>query len=453
MERRTFVKTAALSATVAALPKFGFARVFGSDRIKVGLVGCGGRGTAAICNMISADKNVAIVAVADLFADKHADSIKKISDHAKKLYPSEASDIVNADKIKKFAGWDCIDQLLAEDVDLVVDATPPVFRTPHYAKIVAAGKHAFLEKPACVDVTQAREMFAISAKAKEKGLSVVCGTQRRYHEGYCDVIKRVQDGEIGEIVSAQCFWLGSYYVGQALHDNFAKSGVLDGLEPDDIEYQIRNWPSFIWTSGDNIVEQHVHNIDVIMWALGDKRMPVDVRGLGGRGTDLPSPTYGDRFTNFSVDFDFGDGLRLASYCQQDPGCSDSVGERIIGTKGIMITQNYGGVCRLTDRQGKPLYTPSTDIPQCIEMEHKFLLDSIRAGRRVNTLDTLVNSTLLAVAGRMSAYSGKKFKFEWLLRKSRESLVPANVDLMARTQDLRVKNKSISVPVIGKYPLV
>lgn len=452
MKRRDFIARAALVAAACPLPKFGFASVRGDDRIKVGLVGCGGRGTGAVCNMIAADPNVKIVAVADLFADKHEWTLNTISDFCKKRFGSGASDVMDPDKVKKFAGWDCIDQLLAEDVDLVIEATPPVFRTPHYAKIVAAGKHAFLEKPACVDVSQAREMLEISGKARQKGLSVVCGTQRRYHEGYRDVVRRVQDGEIGDIVSAQCFWYGPYYVGRSLRDNLEKRGLIEGLEPFDVEYQIRNWPSFIWTSGDNIVEQHVHNIDVVLWALGDARMPVDLRGIGGRSTDLPSPKYGDRFSNFAVDYDIGGGLRLASYCQQDPKCSDSVGERIIGTKGAMITQNYGRVCRMVDLKGGELYTPRTDIPQPLEMEHKFLLDSIRLGRRANTLDTLVNSTLVAVAGRMSAYSGKKFKYEWLLKKSRESLVPKNVDLCGREQNLRVKNP-VSVPVPGKYRLV
>ena len=250
-----------------------------------------------------------------------------------------------------------------------------------------------------------------------------------------------------------CFWYSpSYYVGRSLRDNLEKRGLIEGLEPFDVEYQIRNWPSFIWTSGDNIVEQHIHNIDVVLWALGDARMPVDLRGIGGRSTDLPSPKYGDRFSNFAVDYGMGGGLRLASYCQQDPKCSDSAGERIIGTKGVMITQNYGMVYRMVDLKGGELYTPPSDIPQPLEMEHKFLLDSIRSGRRANTLDTLINSTLVAVAGRMSAYSGKKFKYEWLLKKSKESLVPKDVDLYGGEQDLCVKNP-VSVPVPGKYRLV
>lgn len=446
MNRRDFVKAGAVLGAAASMPSFGFASAKGSDRIKVGLIGCGGRGTGASINMLNADKNVEFVAFADLFEDKLDGSIKRIAEAAQKVAPESAKQIIDPSKVKRFSGWNAVDELLADkDIDVVIEATPPVFRTIHYKKIVAAGKHAFLEKPACIDITQAREMLELADEADKKGLCVVCGTQRRYHEGYQEIIKRVKDGMIGDLVSAQCYWNGGYYVGHGQHDAMEKQGILKGLTPDDMEYQIRNWFSFIWTSGDHIVEQHVHNIDVIMWALGDNRMPVDVRGFGGRSTDLPVPTYGDRFSHFAVDFDMGNGLRLSSYCQQDPKVADEVGERIVGTKGIMSTALFGGVCKITDLKGNVLYAAPEKVAQCLEMEHKFLLDHIREGKKVNTLRTLVNSTLLAIAGRMSAFSGKKFKFEWMLRRSRENLVPEKLAF--------VKNPVAGVPVPGKYRLV
>ena len=234
MQRRNFVKTSAVLAASASIPRFSFAQVKGNDRIKVGLIGCGGRGTGAAINMINADQNVKIVAVADLFPDKVAWPVNKISSTVEKRYPKDAKEIINPDKVKKFSGWNCVDELLKEDVDVVIEATPPVFRTPHYEKIVEAGKHAFLEKPACVDVTQARKMLELADKAAAKGLSVVCGTQRRYNEAYQDVIKRVQDGEIGDILSAQCYWNNGGYVGQAQHDTMEKHGMFKGLEFDDM---------------------------------------------------------------------------------------------------------------------------------------------------------------------------------------------------------------------------
>lgn len=437
MNRRKFTKVAAIMGATATLPRFSFATSKGSDRIKVGLVGCGGRGSSAICNMMDADSNIQIVAIGDLFEDKVESGKQQIEDYVKK-FGSDAKNIFDADKVKKFVGWDAIDQVIASGVDVVVDACAPVYRTPHFEKIVAAGKHAFLEKPPCVDAVQARRMLELSKKADEKGLCVICGTQRRYSTGYQDMIARIHDNAIGDIVSAQCYWNSARYVGGPGFINHEE------LACDTLEYQIRNWFSFIWASGDHIVEQHVHNIDVLMWALGDKRMPVDVRGWGGRSTDLPTPKFGDRFSHFSVDFDMGKGLRLASYCQQDPKASVQVGERIVGTKGIAYSNLHGKIS-IIDLDGKEKWVGDKG-PQAMVEEHKFLFNAIRKGIQVNKLDQLVNSTLLAIAGRMSAYSGKKFKYNWVLAKSKESFLP-------ETQDLNAKMPMNGVPVPGKYELV
>lgn len=441
MDRRSFVKNGAvLGAAAAALPRFGFAQVKGSDRIKVALIGCGGRGTGAACNMIAADPNIKIVALGDLFPEKLDKAANKIHDFAKKsVGESKASEIIDPSKVKKFSGWDNVDQVLAEDIDVVIEATPPVFRTPHYEKIVAAGKHAFLEKPGAVDVIQGRKMYKLAEEASKKGLCVVCGNQRRYDNRYQDLVKRMQDGEIGELLAGQCYWNNGGYIGAWAH---GKEGTEDTLE-----YQIRNWWCFIWASGDNIVEQHVHNIDVLMWAFGSDRMPVEVTtGLGGRSTDLPCPRYGDRFSHFAIDYDMGNGLRMASYCHQDPNTTPNVSERIIGTKGI-----FQGL-RLTDHKGKTIYAPGKLELDPYIAEHKYLLSAIRSGRRVNELRHLINSNMVAIAGRMSAFSGKRFKYDWMVKKSEENIVPQNVDFMGKTQDLSLKNP-VSVPVPGKYKLV
>ncbi len=447
MDRRKFVETGAILGAAATLPKFSFASVKGSDKIKVGLVGCGGRGTGALLNMICADSNIKLVAIADLFKDKVDDALERVSkSYARRVKRGRISldeksfeECLNKNNVKKFVGWDAIDQLLKEDIDVVIEATPPVFRTPHFEKIVEAGKNAFLEKPVCIDIVQARKVLEISKKASEKGLNIVCGTQRRFHRGYEEIIKRVQNGEIGDIMAAQCYWNSSDYVGRAQLNH-------EEIPVDEVEYQVRNWFSFIWTSGDHIVEQHVHNLDVVMWALGDNRMPVDVRGMGGRSTDLPYPKYGDRFSHFAIDFDMGDGLRLQSYCQQDPGCQSEVTERVTGTKGIMYTGLYGKQL-ITDLKGKVIFQagPELQRPECMEREHSALLNSIRSGGRINTVDKLVNSCLLAIAGRMSAFSGKKFKFDWVVKKSQESLAPEKFEF--------VKKPVGPVPVPGKYKLV
>lgn len=443
MNRRSFVKNSALATAATAFMGYAsnpFASVKGGDRIKVGLIGCGGRGTGAVCNMISADPNVQIVAMGDLFDGKIEKSSKKIFEHAKKILGSEekAREIINPEKVKKHVGWDNVDGVLAEDIDLVVEATPPVFRTPHYAKIVAAGKHAFLEKPGAIDVAQSRQMYKLAEEATKKGLCVVCGNQRRYSARYQELIKRVQDGQIGELMSGQCYWNNGSYIGSWAS---GKPGTEETLE-----YQIRNWWCFIWASGDNIVEQHVHNIDVLMWAFGNDRMPIELTGLGGRSTDLPCPRYGDRFSHFAIDYDMGEGLRMMSFCHQDPKTTPNVSERIVGTKGMM----QGG--KLLDHKGKLIYAPKSDKVDAYVAEHKYLLDAIRAGRHVNELTNLIHSNMVAIAGRMSAYTGKRLKYEWVATRSKENLVPACVDLNGKSQDLSLKNP-VSVPVPGKYELV
>ena len=180
MQRRDFVKAGAVLGAAAAMPSCNFAKGAGNDRIKVGLIGCGGRATGAARNMMNADSNVEFVAFADLFEDKIQPSIDALVKEAKKVAPKDADKIINPAKVQRFSGWNCVDQILSmKEIDVIIEATPPVFRTPHYKKIVAAGKHAFLEKPACIDITQAREMLALADEANKKGLSVVCGTQRR----------------------------------------------------------------------------------------------------------------------------------------------------------------------------------------------------------------------------------------------------------------------------------
>ena len=213
---------------------------------------------------------------------------------------------------------------------------------------------------------------------------------------------------------------------------------------DSTEYQIRKWGAFIWTSGDQIVEQHVHNLDVIMWALGDNRFPVEVRAWGGRSADadLPAPQYGDRFTHCVVDYDFGEGVRLMSSCSQERKTSGEVGERVVGSKATLVTS--GGRCKFVDRKGKTIYVNTQEIVNPYVAEHKFLLDAIRNGRRVNTMDALLGSNLIAIAGRMSAFSGKKFKYGWMLAKSQESLAP---------KEWKFGKRAVSVPVPGKYELV
>ncbi len=445
MKRREFVKTGAILGTAAAMPKFSFAQNGGNGRLKIGLIGCGGRGCGAVVNALEASKDVELVAVADLYQDKAEGYLNKIKFPLEKVNASkeEKDEMLSRVKVtpeKVFWGWDCVDKLLQADIDIVIEATSPYFRPFSAEKIIKAGKHAFLEKPAGVDVTQMRKMLELDKIAKEKNLCIVCGTQRHYDDRYVEAMKRLHGGELGRIYSAQCYWNQSDYVGRGQLDGAAD--FIKNMPVDSMEYQIRNWFSFIWASGDHIVEQHVHNIDIMMWGLGYDRQILEVNGLGGRGTDLPTPKYGDRFSHFSIDYDMGEGVRMSSYCRQEQGTAGTVGERFVGTNGIL---EFSGTVKITDHKGNTVWTmPPPKVSPYVK-EHAVLIDCIKNGKKINDLHNLIISNTVGIAGRMSAFAGKKFKYDWVMAKSQENLLPA--DLKAE------KNPTKPVPVPGKYELI
>lgn len=432
MDRRDAIKTVSVMGAAAALPKFSWAT---GDKatLKVGLIGCSGRGTDAVRNILDAAKgSVKIVAIADLFPDRLEYAMKRFAGFESKFDYSKGHFDIPASR--QYAGWDAYKQLLADaDVDIVIHATPPVFRPLHLRAIVEAGKHMFVEKPACVDPTQARELYEIADLADKKGLTVIPGVQRRFHPGYVEAIKRIQDGQIGDIIAVQAYWLNSRF--------FIQDGGklrLQNPDPMQMEYQIRNWFIFRWASGDCYVEQHVHNLDVVRWALG--KDPVEVNGLGGRRWDIPFPQYGDRFSHFAVDFDFGNGLHCASYSRREQKSKDYVLERFVGTKGILET-NENNMQRITG--AKPWEAPK-GLPHALVEEHRVLLGSVRNNKKINMLRDMVGSTLMAIAGRESCYSGTNFKYGWIKQKSKLSLAPKEWKFGVHDID--------PIPLPGEYKL-
>ena len=432
MDRRDAIKTVSVMGAAAALPKFSWAT---GDKatLKVGLIGCSGRGIGAVRNMLDAAKgSVKIVAIADLFPDRLEGAMKSFAGFESKFgYCKGHFDIPAS---RQYAGWDAYKQLLADaDVDIVIHATPPVFRPLHLRAIVEAGKHMFVEKPACVDPTQARELYEIADLADKKGLTVIPGVQRRFHPGYVEAIKRIQDGQIGDIIAVQAYWLNSRF--------FIQDGGklrLQNPDPMQMDYQISNWFIFRWASGDCYVEQHVHNLDVVRWALG--KDPVEVNGLGGRRWDIPFPQYGDRFSHFAVDFDFGNGLHCASYSRREQKSKDYVLERFVGTKGVLET-NENNMQRITG--DKPWEAPK-GLPHALVEEHRVLLDSVRNNKKINMLRDMVGSTLMAIAGRESCYSGTNFKYGWIKQKSKLSLAPREWKFGVHDID--------PIPLPGEYKL-
>ncbi len=393
ISRRDFVKSSA-ALSLAALTSGGSSRVFaaGSDKIRVGLIGCGSRGTGDAINCIKSADGVEIVAMADVFRDRLDESLGKLS--------READDKVSVTNDKCFIGFDAYKKVIESDVDLVLLTAPPGFRPEHLKAAVEAGKHVFMEKPVAVDPVGIRSIIASSELAKQKGLSIVAGTQQRRMAQYIEVIKRVHRGQIGQIVGGQCYW---NWGEQDWH--FAKRQS----NWSDMEWQIRCWPYFTWLSGDHINEQHVHNLDIINWAIGSH--PVKCLGMGGRQART-GPEYGNIFDHFAVEYEYPGGVRILSMCSQIKGTTNRVSERVVGTKGTTYTTRGLGYI-----EGQNPYKYDGPGIRASVRQHADHISSIRAGEPINEGRQVAESTMTAIMGRISAYTGRELSWEWVMNKS------------------------------------
>ncbi len=415
VSRRDFLKNTAVAGATLAMA--GSSRIFaqGTDKFKVGLIGAGGRGTGAALNCLEADPSVEIVAIGDLFQDR--------LDHSLNQLKANFADRIKVTPQTCFTGFDNFEKVLASDVNLIILATPPHFRPQHLEAAVKAGKHVFMEKPVAVDPVGIRRVIAASEEADKKGLGIVAGTQRRHAKNYIEVMKRIHDGAIGEIVSAQCYWNMGF-----LWTRKKEAGWSD------MEWQIRNWLYFTWLSGDHIVEQHVHNLDVVNWAFDE--MPKSAMGMGGRQVRT-SPDNGNIFDHFAIEFEYPNGARTLSMCRQIDGCASNVSERIVGTKGVALPGS-----------GKITGENPCDVggsPNPYVEEHKDLIASIRAGKPLNEGKTVAQSTMTAILGRMSAYTGQVIGMNWAIKNSKLDLAPPAYEF----SNLPVAE--VAVP--GKTPLV
>jgi predicted dehydrogenase len=403
ISRRYFVKSSA-ALSLAALASPG-SRIFaaGSDKVRVGLVGCGARGTGAAKNCVGSAEGVEIVAMAEVFEDRLDKSLARLEE--------EVGDRVSVTRDTCFVGFDAYRKLIASGVDVVILATPPGFRHEHLKAAVEAGKHVFMEKPAAVDPVGIRSTIASAELAKQKGLSIVAGTQQRRMAQYIEVMKRVHGGQIGQIVAGQCYW---HWGHQDWHFQLRKP------EWSDMEWQIRCWPYFTWLSGDHIVEQHVHNLDIINWAVGSH--PVQCLGMGGRQVRT-GPEYGNIFDHFAVEYEYPNGVRVLSMCSQINGTTGRVSERVVGTKGSSYTTRGVGYI-----EGRNPY--KYDGPRVASMvkEHADLIKSIRDGNPINEGRQVAESTLTAIMGRISAYTGRALKWDWVMNASNLDLAPPNYEM-------------------------
>lgn len=392
--RRDFIKASASigAATLAS----GTNRIFaaGSDTIRIGLIGCGGQGTRDVISCINSSKSVEITAMGDLFEDHLQESFDKL----KKDVPAELK--VTPDK--RFVGFDAYKKVLESDVHLVFLTAPPHWRAEHFRAAVEADKHVFMEKPAGVDPKGIRSVIQTAELARQKKLSVVVGTQRRHSKKYKEIVRRIHDGQIGQIISAQAYWNGSDMLG------YWKWYEKEGLSG--MEWQCRSWPWFTWTSGDHIVEQHVHNLDVINWALQEH--PESCYGMGGRAVrDL-----GNIYDHFAVEYEYPNGVRVLSMCRQINGCTDRVAERVVGTRGI------ADVDRGIITGEKPFQYDGPD-PDHYTQEMADLIRSIRNVSPINEAKQVAESTMNAIMGRMSAYTGRALSWDWAMNASKLDLSP------------------------------
>ncbi len=403
--RRDFIRnTSAIAAAGALAGTLGMgsnAHAAGDDTIKIALIGCGGRGSGAVKDAANAAKDagvkIKLVCMADAFEDRLASSLKTLK--------GELGDVVDVAKDKQFVGFDAYKQALDSGIDMAFLATPPGFRPIHFEAAINAGKNVFMEKPVATDAAGVRKVLAAAKVAKEKNLAVGVGLQRRHEAGYIDTIKRLHDGAIGDITSMRAYWNGSTPWCHTREELTKKAG----RELPEFEYQMRNWYYFTWICGDHIVEQHIHNLDVINW-LKDG-YPVMARGMGGcqvrKGKD-----YGETFDHHAVQFEYADGSICYSECRHIPNTWTSVTEHCVGTKGKADISAHkisvaGGEDWKSKAKGKNPYV----------QEHEDLFKSIVAGKPNNEAERGALSTMTSIFGRMATYSGKQLKWEDALNSS------------------------------------
>ena len=384
VNRRTFIGTSAAGLAAAPILQSSVWAA-GPQRLRVGLIGCGGRGTGAAFNAAQASPDVEIAALGDVFPDRLAGC----REHLKQL-----GDRVTVTDDDCATGWDAFKTVCGRpDIDLVILATPPHFRPMMFAEAIERGKHVFMEKPVAVDPAGVRLVMKAGELADQKSLSVVSGTQRRHEACYLEAMQRIRDGEIGEPVAARCYWNQGGLWNRGRQDDWS-----------DMEWQLRNWLYFTWLSGDHIVEQHVHNIDAVNWAFGGH--PIRCTGMGGRQSRV-QPEYGHCFDHFAVDFEYPDGAHALSMCRQADGSGGRVEEVVQGTRGRSLTSS--GRARFEGGSG---WQFEGDNPNPYVQEHRDLQNSIRGeGPRLNEARRIAESTLTAIMGRMSAYSGKELTWD------------------------------------------
>jgi predicted dehydrogenase len=403
--RRDFLKgSTILGAALATGVANSGVHAAGGSTIKVGLIGCGGRGSGAGAQAMAAGKDVKLVAMGDMFRER--------LDESRSALRAEGGDRFDVSDERCFIGFDAYKQVINSGVDVVLLATPPGFRPIHLKAAIEAGKHVFCEKPCAVDAPGVRSVLATVEEAKKKNLSIVSGFCWRYHNAMRETVKRIHDGDVGKIQILQC----TYNVGNA-----KPPITYDPSKWSEMEWQIRNWLYMTWLSGDHNVEQHIHSLDKMAWVMKDE-YPVRATGIGGRQVRT-GPEYGNIFDHHVVNYEFASGAKCFSQCRQQPNTLQDVSDYIYGTEGVATLLGANRRKSWTITGPKP-YAFGRNTPEnsMYQQEHDELFASIRDGKPMNDGEWMAKSALMAIMGRMATYTGQAITWEEALN-SKEDLSP------------------------------
>lgn len=413
ISRREFVKTSA--ATVVPMMAGGLlmskaARAAQSSTLKVGLIGCGGRGTGAAMQALTADEGAILTAMADVFPEHIDKSLAGLSKH----FGERATHKIDVPPERKFVGFDAYQGLIDSGVDVVLLATPPAFRPAHFKACVEAGKHTFVEKPMAVDAPGIRAMYEAVELAQQKKLSVVSGFCWRYADAEREIFRRIHEGAIGDIISVHTTYHASTLAQRPRKPEWS-----------DMEWQLRNWWHFTWLSGDHLVEQACHSVDRLAWSMNDK-LPLRCVALGGRAARKGAES-GHVFDHFTVIYEYDDGRRAFHTCRQIDNTPGDNTDYIYGTTGSAIVSGWIPARQIKDKHNQVVWSydgPSKDMYQ---NEHDALFASIRSGTPINDGIQMCNSTLMAIMGRMAAYTGQTISWEQAMN-SQENLLPEKLEM-------------------------
>jgi predicted dehydrogenase len=437
--RRDFIKSSALVTGGVLAGSLGIARsahAAGSDELKLGLIGCGGRGIGALTDCFDSGDKLKLISMADMFPDV-------LEREHGKLIGGKYKDKIDCPKERQFSGFDAYQKVLDSGIDLVLIATPPGFRPVHFEAAVKAGKHVFMEKPVAIDPSGVRQVLAAAEESKKKNLTVGVGLQRRHDPVYSDLVKRIHDGVIGDVHTMRVYWNGQ----TPWQHPRAELAKRHGHELSEMEYQLRNWYYFVWLCGDHIAEQHIHNLDVAAWVKNG--YPIRARGMGGCEV-RKGPDYGEIFDHHAVEYEFADGSWVFSQCRHIPHCWNKVHEFVQGTKGT--SEPGSGTINETGKE-RWKYSGGKDNPY--KVEHVDMLKALRAGTPYNEAETGAKSTMMAIFGRMATYSGQEIKWDDALN-SKISYQPkdwANLAMTATPPTMPMENGMYKLPVPGLTKVV